>query len=248
MKIGIFTKIEENIQAITYEKFAKEIELFNKLLTVHENFVLATSGKVIKPYYPNFTILILLAQTVPLLNNGIDLLCKGYLRSTEFMIRAVTEAVILSAFFKEFPEKEVEYRTLNHRDFNDRYKMRTMLNMVENNGKKFILDKNEAKKIHWNKVVYKTMYKEACRFLHNDFNLLYDLTKNNYMEKQEDLIIGPQPYTNKDISISIGRLFSTLLFSLVTLGISLNISADDEEMKIIELSRDTVHALNSTPK
>jgi hypothetical protein len=248
MVIGVFSKEENSIRDIFYIKFSKEIELFNKTLDIYSSFLRTTSGKIKDTEYPIWTILILQSQTLPLMNNALVLLSSGYIRASEIMNRVVSEATILSAYFKEFPEAEVEYRLVNYRDFFHKYKIEEMLARVEKKGRLFIPDKNKktAKKIRWNKKVYINLFKESCRFLHNDPKVLYDLMRDNTKTNTENavLIMGPQLYSDDILSMGLRRLFNSLLTSLAVLGLSLNIYPDNDELKIM---KSVSKIINKTP-
>lgn len=246
MDIGIFVGEEKSIRDYFLTKFFKEVEIFNQLLDVYASFLKATSGKIINNDYPNWTILVLLSQTLPLMNNGLCLLVSGYLRSSEIMIRVASEAMILAAYFKEFPETEVEYRTTNYRDFFRNHKIDDMLKKVEQKGTIFISNKEKAKQVQWNKIVFLNLFKESSRFLHNNPDLLYDLTVDNIGSAPEKgaLIMGPQLYSDDSLSMGLRRLFNALLFSLVVLGVSLNISPDENEKAIMEEAGKITENLN----
>ncbi len=128
------------------------------------------------------------------MDNAFYLVSCGYIRSSEIMIRVVAEAVILSAYFKEFPDAEIEYRTTNYRDFFRNHKIEDMLKRVEIDGKIFISDKQKAKHVKWHKIVFLNLYKESSHFLHNNPSIIYDITKYNIRASQNnhELIMGPQ--------------------------------------------------------
>lgn len=244
--MGIFYKEEKIILSAFKTKFQNEEILFNQLLEVYASFLQATSGKVKDNEYPNWTLLILLSQTLPLMNNAFYLLSSGYIRSSEIMIRVVAEAVILSAYFKEFPDAEIEYRTTNYRVFFRNHKIEDMLKLVEKDGKVFISDKQKAKQVKWHKIVFLNLFKESSRFLHSNPNVIYDVTKNNLQISSinHELIMGPQLYSDELLKMGLRRLFNTLLFSLVVLGVSLNTYPDDKERKIMEKSQKMIEKLN----
>lgn len=247
---GIFEDIEKISRENFLNIFAEEVEVFNQLLNVYEAFIKATSNIIKDNDYPNWTILMLLSQTLPLMNNGMSLLSSGYLRSSEIMIRVTAEAIILSLYFKEFPETEIEYRTTNYRDFFHNHSIDNMLKKVEKNGKIFIINKEKAKQVKWNKIVFNNLFKESSRFLHNNPNIIYDLSLNSDNPEKGNLIIGPQTYNTSILSMGLRRLFNALLFSLVALGMSLNIVADENEKNIMKKSSEIIEKLNrrsSTP-
>ncbi|MBU4274969.1 hypothetical protein KKE19_04125 [Patescibacteria group bacterium] len=232
--IGIFNREEVVIENSFLTKFKSEINCFNKLLGVYTAFLEATSNKIKDNEYPNWTILMLLSQTVSLMENGIKLLATGYLRSSEIMIRVCAEAIILSTYFKEFPDFEIEYRTTNYREFFRNHSIDNMLKKVEEDGTIFIKDKDKAKQVKWNKIVFTNLFKESSRFVHNNSDLIYDLSKNNSNQSGDiQLIMGPQNYSDEILSVGMRRLFNTLLFSLVVLGVSLNIVPDENEKEIM---------------
>jgi hypothetical protein len=241
---GIFLTEERSINEYFLAKFLKEVELFRELLGVYSSFLKATSGKIKDNDYPNWTILILLSQTLSLMDNGLNLLVSGYLRSSEIMIRIASEAIILSTFFKEFPKTEVEYRTLNHNVFFRKHSIRNILEKVEKEGKIFIKNKQKARNVKWNEIVFINLYKEACRFVHNDPNVIYDLSKDNSNPDTGSLIMGPQLYSDDILSMGLRRLLNTLLFSLVVLGVSLNITPDKKERAVMEKAQKVIEDLN----
>lgn len=244
LNTGIFLNEESWTRLEFLRYFSSEIDLFNKLLEVYSEFLKATSNKIRDNDYPNWTILILLSQTLPLMNNAIELLANGYLRSSEVMVRVVSEAVILSVYFKEFPQTEEEYRKLNYRVFFQRHKIHKMLMKVEKEGKIFITNKELAKRLKWNKIVFSNLFKESSRFLHNNSDVIFDLTKNNSEEDSIKLILGPQLYPKKTLALGLRRLFNTTLFSLVTLGVSLAIVPDSHEKEIMDRAGQVSNNLN----
>lgn len=250
MNIGIFENEEKEILNSFTQKFGDELELFNKLLNVYTSFLEATSGKIKDNEYPNWTILILLSQTLPLVNNGVSHLAHGYLRSSEIMIRVAAEAIILSAYFKEFPDAEEKYRNVNYRDFFKEHKIDDMLKKIEHNGKIFISNKAKAKQISWNKIVFLNLFKESSRFLHNNPDVIYDLSRDNVSSSPEKgvLIMGPQLYSEDILAMGMRRLFNTLLFSLVVLGVSLKIIPNAAEKTIMEESSKVIEKLNRDHK
>jgi hypothetical protein len=241
--MGIFKKEEEEIKQVFNSKFDAEIDNFNQLLEVYCSFLKATSNKIKDNDYPNWTILMLLSHTLPLMDNGLELLKKGYLRSSETLIRVVAEAIILSMYFKEFPDIEVEYRTTKPNVFSHRHPMKERLNKVETEGKIFISDKKNAKKINWHEIVFINLYKESCRFLHNDPNVIYALSLDSSNPDSENLIIGPQLYQDGILLMGIKRLLNALLTSLVVLGVSLNIFPSEDETNIMKKSQKIIEQI-----
>jgi len=247
--ISIFDEQEGLIEESFIGSYKTEVELFTSLLRVYESFIKATSGKVKDNEYPNWSILMLLSQVLPLMNNALVLLAKGYLRSSEIMIRVASEGMILAAYFKEFPDAEKEYRSLNYRDFFHNHKIEKMLKRVENEGKLFIRDKIEAKNVRWNKIVFKNLFEESSKFLHNNPDLIYDMSLDNRSSNPSkgDLILGPQLYSDESLAMGLRRLFNALLFSLVILGVSLNIAPDEAEKTILTKSSEYANSLNKSP-
>lgn len=250
MSIGIFNSHESQINTFFENKFDSEIKVFNELLNVYASFLEAVSGKVKNTDFPNWTIEMLLSQSLPLMGNALKLLATGYLRSSEILVRVAGEAIILSIFFKEFPETEREYRTTDHWIFFRRHRIREMLEKVESVGTIFIRSEPN-KKIHWNKIVFTNLYQESSRFLHNNADVIYDLMKlpNSENDNGKDfLTIGPNLYSDNILSTEFRRLFNTLLFSLVVLGVSLNIMPDAEEKQIMDKSSEIIEALGKSTK
>lgn len=244
MFVGIFEQEEESIRRQLESSFRGELELFNKLLKVYERHLDATSSKVRDTDFPNWTILILLAQTLPLMNNAVELLVKGYLRSSETLIRVCAEAIILSIYFKEFPETEREFLSMNYHDFFHKHKIGEMLKRVASSGK-FFKPRNAEKIKAYQSLVFEDLYKEASRFLHTNIGVIYDLSKNHQPGRDEvELIKGPQIYSREINRVALRRLYNAVLFSLLALTISLNLTPDDEEFKIIRESIMVSQGLN----
>lgn len=244
---SIFADQEADISKAFLAKFKDGAQLLNKLFQVYESFIKATSGQVRDNDYPNWTILMLLSQTLPLMNNAFILLANGYLRSSEIMIRVASEGMMMAAYFKEFPNTEEEYRTTNYRDFFRKHKYEKMLRRVEIEGKIFISDKKEAKNVKWNAIVFKNLFEESSRFLHNNPDLIYELSLDNRSDSPQkgDLILGPQLYKDESLSLGLRRVFNASLFSLVTLGVSLGIVPDEAEKAIISQASEFTNTLNA---
>lgn len=247
--MSIFTQEEILISQDFLAKFKSEVEIIEKLLNVHASFIQATSGITKDNEYPGWTILLLLSQTVPLMNNASDLLIKGYLRSSEIFIRVVSEAVILSAYFCEWPEHEITYRTVNYRDFFRVHKIDDMLKKIEKEGKVFISNKQEAKQVKWHQVIFDNLFKESSKFLHNNPNVIFDLSKRQVQVLQaNDMIIGPQPYSDDINRMAVRRVLNSILFSIVVLGVSLKIVPDEDEKNIMQEAQRIIEELNDHPK
>lgn len=246
--IGIFSDIGSQISQQFENKFGPEVGVCNQLLEVYCSFLNSTSKKVRDNDYPNWTILILLSQTVTLMDNAVTLLSSGYLRSSEIMIRPVAEATILSIYFKEFPDVETAFRSMSHNQFFRTHRIRGMLGRVQNEGKIFFTQsgKGEAKQIHWNEIVFQNLYEESTRFVHNNPNLIYDLTRDQRTigTSDEALIMGPQPYPDNIFRMSIRRILNTTLFSLVALGVSLNITPSPQDKLVMKDAQKIIEKLN----
>lgn len=241
-KVGTFGQQEAEIQKEFLSKFDKEVDLFNKLLEVYESFLDATTGQLKDTDSPNWTILLLLSQTLPLMNNAIELLSKGYLRSSEILVRIAGEAIILSIIFKEYPKIEKEYKKLNHNVFFRKYRIKNKLSDIQKKGKYF---SPKGRKDNIYEIIYTNLYSEANRFLHQDIDAIYGVMKSYQTDKEDKHIFvkGPQLFKDETLSMAIRRLFNTLLFSLVVLGISLSIWPDENERKIMDKSSQTIDKL-----
>lgn len=245
--IGIFNEQEEIVRNYFENKFISEIDIYNKLLKVHENFIFATSGKIKDTDNPNWTIHLLLSQTVSLMENAVKVLSSGYLRSSEMFIRVAGEAIILSIYFKEFPDTEEEFRNTNHNAFFRTHRIPDMLKKVEESGKVFFTGKPN-KKVYYNDVMFTNIYKEASKFMHNNPDVIYGLSRSQSQTTTEKyfLILGPQKYSDETFSLGFRRLFEILLFSIVVAGISLNIQADEDEMEILRTASKITNDLNTS--
>jgi len=246
--VGIFEDIEIDIRKAFLNKYPTQVETASKLLEVYESFVKATSGIVKDNDYPKWTILILLSQTLPLMNNALDMLSRGYLRSSEMFIRIASEGMILAAYFTEFPDAEIEFRSTNYRDFFHNHKVENMLKRVEKEGKLLISNKEAAKQVKWHKVVFASLYEESSRFVHHNLDLIYDITLDqvNSDKDKANLIIGPQLYTDDVLSMGLRRILNATLFSLVVLGVALNIYPDPSEKEVMEEAQRVIEELNKS--
>ncbi len=243
---SIFSVIESDIEKAFVQKYASQVNTTTKLLEVYEAFIKATSGIVKDNEFPKWTIMILLSQTLPLMNNALVLLSKGYLRSSEMFIRIAAEGMILGAYFTEFPDVEVEFRTTNYREFFHNHRVENMLKRVEKEGKLLISNKETAKQVKWHKIVFGNLYEESSRFVHQNIDLIYDITIDqiNTDKGKANLIIGPQLYPDGVLSMGLRRILNATLFSLVVLGVALNINSDDKEKKIMEDAQKVIEELN----
>ncbi len=246
--IGVFEPEEQAIRAEFIKRFENEVNTFNDLLKVYEAFLDVTAGKVKDTDYPKWTILLLMSQTLPLMNNAFQLLTTGYLRSSEIIVRICGEAAILSAYFKEFPEAEEDYRKLHYSDFFHKHRMEKMLKEVEKSAKYFFSKK--LGKNHLHKVMFTNLYTEASRFVHNDLGVIEQLMTNHQMDKEDKhyFVKGPQLYPNDVLGMGLRRLFNTLIVSVVILGVSLDIAPDADERSIIDKSTEITNNLNSNNK
>lgn len=75
--MGIFEEEEKNITDSFNTKFKQELGVYDQLLTVYSSFLQATSGKIKDNDFPNWTILILLSQALPLMDNGVNYLGRA---------------------------------------------------------------------------------------------------------------------------------------------------------------------------
>ena len=248
--ISIFEDIESEISKTFTQKFSSQKDIAVNLLGVYESFLKATSGKVKDNDYPRWTVLILLSQTLPLMTNALDLLARGYLRSSEILIRVASEGMILAAYFTEFPEAEQEFRALNYRDFFHKHKIDDMLKRVEKEGKILLSNKKRAKQVKWHKVVFNSLYQESSRFLHHNLDLIYNIALDQLGADKDkgNLILGPQLYTDNVLSMGLRRILNATLFSLVVLGVSLKIIPDDDEKGEMERSQKVIEDLNKQDK
>lgn len=242
--VGIFSEQESKIVDHFISRFVNEVGICHRLFEVYESFLKATNNKVKDNDFPNWSILMLLSQILPLMNNSLQLLTSGYLRQSECLIRVASEGVILSTYFKDFPETEEEYRKTNYRDFFHKHKIDDMLKRVEKNGHSFVSDKPGAKKVRWHQVVFKNLFEESSRFLHNNPEMIYYLTTDQIGPDHSRLIIGPQLYTDEVLAMGLRRILNTTLFSLVVLGLSLNIMPEDTERDVMDEAQKVVESLN----
>lgn len=243
--IGIFSEQESEIVERFVTKFASEVDVCNRLFEIYESFLKATNNKVRDNDFPKWTNLMFLSQTLPLTNNAFDLLSKGYLRSSESLIRIAAEGMVMSAYFLEFPDAEVEYRALNFRDFFHKHQIEDMLKKVQKDEKILVTDKTKAKEIKWHQIVFENLYEEASRFVHTNLDVIYSVTRDQIGSNPADgkLIMGPQFYPDNILTMGLRRILNTTLFSLVVLGMSLNISPDLSERAIMDQAQKVIDKL-----
>ncbi len=218
--IGIFSKEEESIYTVYFQDYKKEVQIFLDLLNSYSSTIEENEIKYEKETKSRRSIVLLLSHNISLLDNAFKLLLLGYLRSSEILMRTVSESIILATYFTEFPETEEEYKSSSHQDFFHKHKIDKMLKEVHNKGTIFVKNKNKPFNLHKN--IYKYLYKEASRFSHNNLDLLNNLALTD-SKKPLEFILGPK-VDNKDIFLTeLQRLIFATLSTYITFCISLEI-------------------------
>lgn len=232
--ISIFDKEETAVSKQFEDNYKEEIPIFLNLLfsyssTIEENPIQFESDTQYKR-----SVVLLLSQNVSLIDNAFKLLTLGYLRSSEIILRTISESIILATFFTEFPETEKEYNSLPHQEFFHKYKIEKMLKTVHTKGAIFVKNKTKQKNLHKN--LYNYLYEDASMFSHNDLGFLHGLSLADD-NQPSSFIIGPQVYKENLLSKEIQRLVFTALVSYLTFCIAFNTeNLDDKKMASIEIA------------
>lgn len=232
--IGIFNNEETAVSEQFDVTYKKESYIFQNLLssyssTIEENSIPFESDTQYKR-----SVALLFVQNVSLLDNAFKLLTLGYIRSSEIILRTISESIILATFFTEFPEAEKEYKSLPHQDFFHKYKVEKMLKKVHTDGTIFVKNKTKEKNLHKN--LYNYLYEDASIFSHNDLDVLNGLSLADG-NKPSDFIIGPQIYKESLLSKEIQRIIFTALASYLTYCMAFNIeNLDDKKMASIDIA------------
>lgn len=220
--IGIFTEQEEIIKEKFLNLCSVEHGLLLKLLKHKERLVSQLSGKIKYTDRPDYSIELMLAYNLPLLNSSLDNLARGYLGASQITLRTVLENTCLSMYFFEFPKDEKKYRK-NRKSFNCKLKalgydtwIEGWLNRVDKEGAKFskLVGENNA----WYKRIFKNLVEEASSFVHVDIDFIYSLV---YMgggkEKSNDYALGPNCPDDLLVKNALWKIIETCLYSCAVL-------------------------------
>lgn len=227
---GMFDDIEiENANKLN-ELLPIELGNFLLLLDVLNSYLNKVNGTIRNDQYPQHTILNFSAQNLQLVNNAYILFTQGYLRSPAILLRAVSEQLILSMFFLEYPEKENEYRTTPYMDFFKENRIEKMLSQIDREGKIFKKD-NFAEYNYWNRAIYRNFFEQLSNFVHSNpdviDNLMYDETAGKYHK-------GPKIQNIDILKYFMRMLYESILFTILILDKAFEPKQEKKEMEIIK--------------
>jgi hypothetical protein len=220
--IGIFPKQEEIIRNKFFRSCGSEHNLLVKLLRHKESLIEQLSGKIKDTDKPDYSIELMLAYNLPLLNSATENLAKGYLGASQITLRTVLENTCLSMYFFEFPDDEKKYRK-DRKSFN--CKLRSLgydtwiegwLKRVDKEGTKFSKLKGEENA--WYKRIFKNLVEEASSFVHVDIDYIYNLVylgKDN--EKSDNYVLGPNWPSDLLVKNALWKIIETCLYSCAVL-------------------------------
>lgn len=224
-----FEDIESKNSDEINKKFSTEISYFLLLLEVLDSYLNKVNGKIRNDQFPEHTILNFSAQNLQLINNAFILFTQGYLRSPSILLRTVSEQLILSMFFKEFPNKEQEYKNTSYRDFFKENRIEKMLSKIDREGKIFKV-KKFTKYNYWNKTIYKNFFEELSYFVHSNpnviNNLMYDETNGKYHK-------GPKLQDKDILKALLRKLFESTLYTILILDKTFEPNQTKEEIERI---------------
>lgn len=220
--IGIFTTQEEIIKAKFFTLCPAEHDLLVKLLKHKESLIGQLSGKIKDTDSPDYSIELMLAYNLSPLNSSLDNLARGYLGTSQIILRTVLENTCLSMYFFEFPEDEKKYRK-NRKSFNCKLRglgydtwIEGWLNRVDKEGSKF--SKLEGENNAWYKRIFKNIVEEASSFVHVDIDFICGLV---YMgagkEKSDAYALGPSWPDDLLVKNALWKIIETCLYSCAVL-------------------------------
>lgn len=243
--IGIFFKQETIINDKFFALCTKEHELFAKLLKHKENLIKQLSGKIKDTDKPDYSIELMLAYNLPLLNSAVENLANGYLGASQIILRTVLENTCLSMYFFEFPKDEKKYRK-DRKSFNCKLQalgydtwIEGWLNRVDKEGKKFSKLKGESNA--WYRRIFTNLVSEASSFVHVDIDFIYGLVYMGTGEEKSDYALGPNWPDDLLVKNALWKIIETCLYSCAVLDrvFKKHITAID-----MDLYKDAIDQLN----
>ncbi|MBU4209978.1 hypothetical protein KKE47_04150 [Patescibacteria group bacterium] len=219
--IGIFSEQEIIINNKFFVLCAKEYELLVKLLQHKESLVMQLSGKIKDTDKPDYSIELMLAYNLPLLNGAVENLANGYLGVSQIILRTVLENTCLSMYFFEFPKDEKKYRK-NRKSFNCKLNelgydtwIEGWLNRIDKEGEKFSKLKGEDNA--WYRRIFTNIVSEASSFVHVDIDFIYGLVYIDTGEEKSDYALGPNWSDDLLVKNALWKIIETCLYSCAVL-------------------------------
>lgn len=226
------------------EQFPVEIGQLIMLFDVLNGYLDKVNGKIKTDQYPEHTVLNFSAQNLQLINNAYILFTQGYFRSPAALLRTVSEHLILSMYFVEYPDKEAEYRSIHHSDFFNKNAIEKMLSKIDREGKVFRIA-SFKKYNFWNKTIYKNLFEELCYFVHPNVNIINNLMFDEVDGKYHK---GPRLQDHDLLCVLLRKIFECLVYSILILDKTFKPEQTSQEIEVIKKSTEMISSrLNVKP-
>lgn len=227
---SLFEEIEQenadNINKLLGEEITHLILLFDVL----NSYLNKINGKIRIDQHPEHTILNFSAQNLQLANNAFILFTQGYLRSPATLLRTVSEQLILSMFFKEYPDKEIEYRETHYSEFFKNNRLEKMLSKIDREGTVFRIA-NFTEFNYWNKVIYKGLFEELSYFSHSNPNVINNIMYDEAVGKYHK---APKLQEEKILKNILRKLYESTLFTILIIDKTFEPEQTDDEIEKIK--------------
>lgn len=226
---SLFDDIEcKNADKIN-QLFSSEASHLLLLFEVINSYLNKVNGKIINNQYPEHTILNLSAQNLQLINSAYILFTQGYLRSPAILLRTVSEQLILCMFFKEFREKEKEYREKHYSIFFHDNKIDKMLSMIDKSGKVFKVPRFTTFN-YLNRMIYKNLFEELSYFVHTDINIINNIMYDESVGKYHK---SPRLQDEEILKSILAKLYMCALYTILIIDKTFEPEQDEKEIRII---------------
>ncbi len=248
-KQGLFAEQEKLIKKKFLSSCSVEYELLVKLLKHKEDLIVQLDGKVKDTDNPDYSIELMLAYNLALLNISIDNLSRGYLGASQIILRTVLENTCLSMYFFEFPKDERKYRK-NRKSFNCKLKalgydtwIEGWLNRIDKEGVKF--SKLDGESNAWYRRIFKSLVEEASSFVHVDIDFVYGLIFMGTKNSIDNYALGPNFPNDLLMKNATWKIIETCLYSCAVLDRVFKQHINNIDM---DLYTDSIDQLNNWKK
>lgn len=219
--VGMFPDQEKIIKDKFFAICDKEHKLATQLLTHKESLIQQLSGKIKDTDRPDYSIELMLAYNLPLLNCTLLNLANGYLGASQIILRTVLENASLAMYFYEFPKDEKKYRK-NRKAFNCKLKalgydtwIEGWLKRIDKEGKKFSKLKEESDA--WYRRIFTNMVNEASSFVHTDIDYIYGMVFMRSGKEKSDYALGPNWPDDLLVKNALWKIIEACLYSCAIL-------------------------------